>query len=79
MPNITKAIVQRAAFPARGQTFIRDTSIQGFALRLTAKGAKSFVWEGRIKGRPRLITIGQFRTFRSPRRERAPHTRFAPP
>jgi hypothetical protein len=61
MPNITtKAVVQSATFPDRGQAFIRDDSIEGFALRLTAKGAKSFVWEGRIKGRPRRITIGQF-------------------
>ena len=60
MPNITKAVVQSATFPERGQAFIRDDSIEGFALRLTAKGAKSFVWEGRIKGRPRRITIGQF-------------------
>ena len=60
MPNITKAVAQSATFPGRGQAFIRDDSIEGFALRLTAKGAKSFVWEGRIKGRPRRITIGQF-------------------
>ncbi|MGO9266211.1 MAG: tyrosine-type recombinase/integrase [Candidatus Binataceae bacterium] len=60
MPKITKNLVERASSPPRGQGFIRDDGIEGFALRLTAGGAKSFVWEGRIKGRTRRVTIGQF-------------------
>jgi integrase len=34
--------------------------VQGFGLRVTWGGTKSFFWEGRINGRPRRITIGAF-------------------
>ena len=60
MAHLTKQIVEAAKAPARGQIFIRDDSIRGFALRVLESGGKSFVWEGRINGRPRRITIGQF-------------------
>jgi integrase len=60
MARITKAIVERAQTPARGQIFIRDGQILGFAVRITEGGTKSFIWEGRAKGRMRRITIGQF-------------------
>lgn len=43
-----------------GPTWIRDTQIKGFACRVLPSGAKSFVWEGRVKGRTRRITIGQY-------------------
>lgn len=59
MPHLTKAIVEAAVAPKAGQTFIRDDAIKGFALRLIAAGGKSFVFEGRIKGRMRRVTIGR--------------------
>jgi len=46
--------------PISGQAFLRDGVEQGLGLRITAAGARSFVWEGRAKGRVRRITIGQF-------------------
>ena len=49
--------------PDHGQTFVRDDQFTGFALRVTANGIKSFVWEGRIHGRTRRITLGQFPTL----------------
>jgi integrase len=60
MAHLTKQIVETAKAPADGQRFIRDDQIKGLALRITANGVKSFVWEGRIKGRMRRITLGQF-------------------
>jgi integrase len=60
MPHLTKAIVEAAIAPKGGQTFLRDDAIRGFALRLIATGAKSFVFEGRIKGRMRRFTIGRY-------------------
>jgi len=60
MANITKRMVEQAEIPAHGQRFIRDTEIKGFALRVTDNGVKSFVWEGRVRGRMRRITLGQF-------------------
>jgi integrase len=60
MPHLTKALVNGATAPARGQAFLRDDVITGFALRVLESGAKSFVWEGRLKGRMRRLTIGRY-------------------
>jgi integrase len=60
MPHLTKAVVDAAAAPEAGQAFLRDDAIKGFALRVIATGAKSFVFEGRIKGRMRRVTIGRY-------------------
>jgi hypothetical protein len=57
--HLTKAVVEAKA-PTSGQRFVRDDAIKGFALRVIASGAKSFIWEGRVNGRVRRITIGQF-------------------
>jgi integrase len=58
--RITKATVDNAASPAAGQRLIRDSEQKGFGLRVTANGAKSFFWEGRINGINRRITLGQY-------------------
>jgi len=58
--KLTQRVVDAAGPPASGQTFIRDTELNGFALRITQGGAKSFVWEGRVRGRPRRVTIGAY-------------------
>jgi integrase len=60
MPHLTKAVVDAAAAPEASQAFLRDDAIKGFALRVIAAGAKSFVFEGRIKGRMRRVTIGRY-------------------
>jgi len=61
--QITKAVVEAAHPPAAGQRFIRDAGVLGFGVRITADGAKSFVWEGRVKGRVRRITIARYPDF----------------
>jgi hypothetical protein len=58
--HLTKAVVEAEKAPTSGQRFVRDDTIKGFALRVIASGAKSFIWEGRVNGRVRRITIGQF-------------------
>jgi integrase len=60
MGHLTKQIVESCRQPSAGQTFVRDDAIRGLALRVTANGSKSFVWEGRVKGRMHRITLGQF-------------------
>jgi len=60
MPTLTKLLVEGTEPPQVGQLFIRDDQLRGFALRVTASGVKSFIWEGRIKGRPRRVTLGQY-------------------
>jgi integrase len=60
MPTLTKAVADTVQPPAAGQAFIRDDKLRGFALRITAAGIKSFVFEGRVRGRVRRITLGQY-------------------
>ena len=44
--------------PAR-QTFLRDTQVPGFGVRITPTGAKSYVLEYRAAGRSRRATFGR--------------------
>ena len=43
--------------PKIGRLEIFDTGSPGLALRVTSEGHRSFVWRGRIKGRPESIRI----------------------
>ncbi len=58
--RLTQKAAESARLPASGQAFIRDSEITGFALRVTTKGARSWIWEGRIGGRVRRVTLGRF-------------------
>jgi hypothetical protein len=60
--HITKALVREkmASPPTVGQAFYRDDECKGFAFRVIPSGTTTFTWEGRIKGRFRRVTIGQF-------------------
>jgi integrase len=51
-------VVKAAPVPAQGQVFIRDAELAGFALRITANNARSFVFEARVHGRFRRRTLG---------------------
>jgi hypothetical protein len=53
MPKLTQQLVDRAT--AR---FLRDTRVLRLAFRVTSGGAKAWVWEGRVRGRVRRITLG---------------------
>src|SRR5580704_13541185 len=57
---ITKASVELLSAPVSGQKFLRDDRITGLAVRITAAGVKSFVFEGRVRGRVKRMTIGQY-------------------
>lgn len=58
--RLIDAVVRNAEPPARGQRFLWDTELKGFALRITARGARSFVLDYRVKGVQRRITIGSY-------------------
>ena len=58
--RLTKSAVEQAPIPESGQAFYRDDQLKGFALRVTAGGAKSFVVEKRINGRVKRKTLGRF-------------------
>jgi integrase len=59
MPKLTKRLIDVIPHPSKGQIFIRDEELPGFALRVTA-GSKSFILEKRIHGRPRRFTLGPY-------------------
>src|SRR5215472_12459073 len=58
--RLTKDSIERAKLPEPGrkERFIRDDLVRGLGVRITASGAKSFIFEARVKGRPRRLTLG---------------------
>ena len=58
--KLTKTIVDGLEAPTSGQVFYRDEILQGFALRITSNGVKSFVVEKRIKDKVRRKTLGRY-------------------
>jgi hypothetical protein len=57
--KLTQRLIDAAKAPAEGQILIRDSEVIGFAMRVTASGCKTWVWDGRIRGQMRRITIGR--------------------
>ena len=58
--KITKSYVDRLSTPEAGQTFVRDSELKGFAVRITSTGAKSFILEKRIDGKVKRLTLGRY-------------------
>src|SRR4051794_35962883 len=59
--RLTDALVKRILAPSSGYTVSHDSEARGFALRVTAKGARSFILNYYTRGgRDRCCTIGQF-------------------
>ena len=59
MPSLTQSLAEKTPHVPAGQAFVRDSDLPGFALRVT-KASKSFVFERRIHGRMRRVTLGRF-------------------
>lgn len=62
MPRITTAFINKTPLPASGYKIHWDDQKdpRGFGLRVNAKGTKSFVLQGRLRGVSILFTIGTF-------------------
>ena len=60
--HLSDAIVKRLTPPAKGNKVTWDDEVPGFGARITAAGAKAFVYNYRTKGtgQQRRVTIGQF-------------------
>jgi hypothetical protein len=60
--RLTKEVITRAQPPEPGkkERFIRDNEVRGLGVRITAQGTKNFIFEARMNGRPRRLTIGSW-------------------
>jgi integrase len=59
--RLTDAVVRRIRAPKQGYTVSHDSEARGFAVRVTAKGVRSFILNYYTRsGRDRCYTIGQF-------------------
>lgn len=61
MPTrITDRLVKDLPSPPKGNKISYDSEIRGFGIRVTAKGAKSFIINYTINSRERRFTIGEY-------------------
>ena len=59
--KLTKSFIDKVQLPVdKDQVFYRDELLKNFALRVTAKGSKSFVLEKSINNKIHRITIGRY-------------------
>ena len=63
MPKVklTGAILERLKAPVEGQIDYFDASYPGLSLRVSATGARSWVYFGRLHGKVRRVTLGKLR------------------
>lgn len=62
--NFTAARVERHSCPAgKDQAFIWDAHVPGLGLRVTAAGAKAYIFQAKIHGSTVRVTIGDPRTW----------------
>ena len=57
--KLTKTKVEALEIPATGQKFYWDDELPGYGVRVTAKGVRSYIVQGRADGKERRVTIGQ--------------------
>ena len=62
---LTKNVIAQAQLPepSRKMRYIRDDLVRGLGVGITAHGVKSFVFEARIKRKPRRFTIDRWPDF----------------
>jgi integrase len=58
--KITNAVLDRLKPPAVGQVDYFDSAYPGLALRITAKGVKSWTYFGRVHGKIKRATLGRY-------------------
>ncbi len=61
--KLTAAAIERLKSPAEGQVDYFDAAFPGLALRVTAKGVKSWTYFGRVDGKQRRVTLGRWPTL----------------
>lgn len=62
--NLTAGAIERLTCPeGKPQAFLRDSEVPGLRVRVTAAGAKSFVYESKLNRQTIRRTIGDVRTW----------------
>lgn len=57
--RLTKTLIDDLPIPEKGQVFVWDTEVPGFAVRSTPSGAKAWIVQMRVRGgKERRMTIG---------------------
>lgn len=64
MPKLTKALVEGVRIPERRETFLWDSELRGFGVRVMPTGLKTFILQYRnAEGRGRRLSIGRYGVF----------------
>lgn len=56
--KLTKSVVENSTLPLKGQTFLWDSEIKGFGVRLNPAG-KTYIVQGRVNGVDRRVSLGR--------------------
>ena len=56
--KLTKSVVEHSMLPLKGQTFLWDSEIKGFGVRLTPSG-RTYIVQGRVNGVDRRVSLGK--------------------
>lgn len=63
-PKADKTLIDRLQPPdGKSEIVQRDTEVKGFGVRVRPKGSKTYVFQYKLNGRPRKVTIGDTSTF----------------
>lgn len=57
--KLTKATVDKLLLPEKGQSFVWDSKLSGFGVRLTPT-RKTFIVQARVNGKSRRVTLGVY-------------------
>jgi len=58
VPKFTKQVVEGLPLPTEGQAFYWEDKLQGFGVRVTANGARSYIVQRPVHGKTRRVTLG---------------------
>ncbi|MCX5823476.1 MAG: Arm DNA-binding domain-containing protein, partial [Deltaproteobacteria bacterium] len=56
--KLTKSIVENSTLPTQGQTFLWDSELRGFGVRLNPAG-RTYIVQGRVNGVDRRVSLGK--------------------
>ncbi|MQB43036.1 integrase family protein [Rhizobium sp. ICMP 5592] len=60
MAKITKGYIDKVQAPAEGYKIHWDESVRGYGLRIMASGKRVFIAQGRVRGKPVIVTLGPY-------------------